>query len=65
MHLYPPKKRTVIYKLPEYCCDFCGKMYTDALYCCQSRREYLNGYGEYEVDAPPYITVEYPIKTYL
>jgi hypothetical protein len=31
-----------------YRCDFCGSDYTDAKYCCQRRREYLNAHGQYE-----------------
>lgn len=41
----------VAYKFPEYTCDFRGARYNDTQYCRQSRREYLNGYGHYEVDA--------------
>lgn len=52
----------VEYKLPEYTCDFCGSRYNDTKYCCQSRREYLNGYGHYEVDAPLTMTLKFPKK---
>lgn len=29
------KMMEVIYKLPEYTCDFCGSRYNDTQYCCQ------------------------------
>jgi hypothetical protein len=35
-----------------YACDYCGCDYTDAKYCCQRRREYLNAHGQHEPPPP-------------
>lgn len=31
-----------------YSCDYCGKDFTDAKFCCQAQRDYLNAHGHYE-----------------